>query len=62
MEVYRKIKKKEFKCHFADAFHKLDHGYPYNRYPVGVIEYDDGELEFIELKHTTIKICSVLVS
>ena len=60
----RKIKKKELSVilQICDAFHKpvnrlmdflytIDHGCPYNRYPVGVIEYDDGELEFIELKH-----------
>ena len=60
----RKIKKNEISVilQICDAFHKpvnrlmdflytIDHGCPYNRYPVGVIEYDDGELEFIELKH-----------
>ena len=34
-----------------DFLYTIDHGCPYNRYPVGVIEYDNGELEFIELKH-----------
>ena len=34
-----------------DFLYTIDHGCPYNQYTVGVIEYDDGELEFIELKH-----------
>ena len=60
----RKNKKNEISVilQICDAFHKpvnrlmdflytIDHGCPYNRYPVGVIEYDNDELEFIELKH-----------
>ena len=65
----RKITKKEISVilQIYDAFHKpvnrlmdflytIDHGCPYNRYLVGVIEYDDGELEFIELKHKGLNI------
>ena len=34
-----------------DFLYTIDHGCPYNRYPVGVIEYDNDKLETIELKH-----------
>ena len=34
-----------------DFLYTIDHGCPYNQYPVGVVEYINDELEIIELKH-----------